>query len=228
MIQVKKYIALGLLGICFGVYAENSSKSGSDFRGINELTCFGSKQVKRVSEPILWYPSYSGAVLNNRQMQQELTPRQQQDFGAIKKTNTLTVALDGSGDFTKIQDAINASPSFPYEKVTVLVKNGVYNEKVRIPQWNTHLALIGESKEKTIISFDDNFSKINLGRNSTFYTATVSVEADDFSASNLTIKNTSGDHGQAIALSVVANRVQISNCNILGNQDSLYLSGNEA
>jgi pectinesterase len=146
----------------------------------------------------------------------------------LKKTNVLTVALDGSGDFTKIQDAINASPSFPYEKVTVLVKNGLYHEKVRIPQWNTHLALIGESKENTIISFDDNFAKINLGRNSTFYTATVLVEADDFSASNLTIKNASGDHGQAIALAVVASRVQVSNCAILGNQDTLYLSGKEA
>lgn len=145
-----------------------------------------------------------------------------------KKNNFFTVALDGSGDFTKIQDAINACPSFPYEKVTVFIKNGIYNEKVRIPEWNTHLALIGESKENTIITFDDNFSKINLGRNSTFYTYTVLVEGDDFSASNLTIKNASGDNGQAIALSVVANRVQISNCNILGNQDTLYLSGKEA
>lgn len=145
-----------------------------------------------------------------------------------KKDNYIVVAQDGSGDFTKIQDAINASPSFPYEKVTVFIKNGTYNEKVRIPEWNTHLALVGENREKTIIAFDDNFKKINLGRNSTFYTATVLAEGDDFSASNLTIKNTSGDNGQAIALSVVANRAQVSNCTILGNQDTLYLSGKEA
>ncbi|MGE6355278.1 pectate lyase [Flavobacterium sp. NPDC079362] len=145
-----------------------------------------------------------------------------------KNNNFITVALDGSGDFTKIQDAINASPSFPYEKVTVFVKNGIYNEKVRIPEWNTHLSLIGESKENTIITFDDNFSRINLGRNSTFYTSTVLVEADDFLASNLTIKNASGDKGQAIALSVVSNRAKLVNCNILGNQDTLYLSGKNA
>ncbi len=54
------------------------------------------------------------------------------------------------------------------------------------------------------------------------------VEGDDFSALNLTIKNTSGERGQAIALSVVANRVKISNCNLLGNQDTLYLSGKDA
>ncbi|MFH7013560.1 pectate lyase [Flavobacterium sp. FlaQc-52] len=142
-----------------------------------------------------------------------------------KKEHYFTVAQDGTGDFIKIQDAVNACPSFPYEKVTLFIKNGIYTEKVRIPEWNTHLTLIGESKENTIIAFDDNFAKINSGRNSTFYTYTVLVEGDDFSASNLTIKNTSGDNGQAIALSVVANRVQISNCLILGNQDTLYLSG---
>lgn len=145
-----------------------------------------------------------------------------------KKDDFFTVALDGSGDFTKIQDAINACPSFPYEKVTLYIKNGIYNEKVRIPEWNTHLILRGESKEKTIIQFNDNFAKINTGRNSTFYTYTVLVEADDFSASNLTIKNTSGDNGQAIALSLTGNRAQILNCNIMGNQDTLYLSGKEA
>ncbi|WPO78483.1 pectate lyase [Flavobacterium sp. KACC 22761] len=144
-----------------------------------------------------------------------------------KNVTLLTVAQDGSGDFTKIQDAIYACPAFPYEKVTVVIKNGIYNEKVRIPEWNTNVVLQGESKEKTIITFDDNFSKINLGRNSTFYTYTILVEGDDFSASNLTIKNASGDNGQGIALSIVANRAKISNCNILGNQDTLYLSGKE-
>ncbi|WP_239452975.1 pectate lyase [Flavobacterium tistrianum] len=145
-----------------------------------------------------------------------------------KNVNYITVAQDGSGDFTKIQDAVYATQAFPYDKVTIFVKNGTYNEKVRIPEWNTNVVLQGESKENTIITFDDNFSKIALGRNSTFYTYTLLVEGDDFSASNLTIKNTSGEHGQAIALSVTANRVKIINCNLLGNQDTLYLSGKEA
>lgn len=150
--------------------------------------------------------------------------------GAAEKKNVtyITVAQDGSGDFTKIQDAIYATPAFPYEKVTIFVKNGTYNEKVRVPEWNTNVVLQGESKENTIITFDDNFSKIGLGRNSTFYTYTLLVEGDDFIASNLTVKNTSGERGQAIALSVVANRAKILNCNLLGNQDTLYLSGKEA
>ncbi|MBW1655374.1 pectate lyase [Flavobacterium quisquiliarum] len=145
-----------------------------------------------------------------------------------KNVNYITVAQDGSGDYTKIQDAVYATPAFPYEKVTIYVKNGIYNEKVRIPEWNNNVILKGESKENTIITFDDNFSKIALGRNSTFYTSTLLVEGDDFTASNLTIKNASGERGQAIALSVIGNRAKIINCNLLGNQDTLYLSGKEA
>ena len=135
------------------------------------------------------------------------------------------VAQDGTGDFSSIQEAVNASKSFPYKRKTIFVKNGTYHEKVKIHEWNTNLSLIGESKENTIITYDDYFSKINLGINSTFYTYTLLVEGEGFVAQNLTIQNTSGEVGQAIALSVHANFVGILNCNILGNQDSLYLSG---
>jgi len=145
-----------------------------------------------------------------------------------KNVNFITVAQDGSGDYTKIQDAVYATPASPYEKVTIYIKNGIYNEKVRIPEWNSKVFLKGESKENTIITFDDNFSKIALGRNSTFYTYTLLVEGDDFSAENLTIKNTSGERGQAIALSLVANRAKILNCILMGNQDTLYVSGQNA
>ncbi|OYX83406.1 MAG: pectate lyase [Flavobacteriales bacterium 32-34-25] len=144
---------------------------------------------------------------------------------APKDDYNIIVALDGSGDYTSIQDAIYNSPSFPYKRVFITVKNGIYHEKVRVPEWNTKISLIGESKERTIISYDDYFGKINLGRNSTFFTPTVSVEANDFVASNLTIQNTAGPVGQAVALSVAANRVVVSNCIISGNQDTVYTSG---
>ena len=142
-----------------------------------------------------------------------------------KDEYTISVAQDGSGDYTSIQEAINHSPSFPYRRVTIKIKNGIYYEKIKIPEWNPNISLIGESKEKTIITYDDYFDKINLGRNSTFYTYTVLVEGDDFMAQNLTIKNSSGEVGQAVALALNANRVKISNCIILGNQDTLYATG---
>ncbi len=145
----------------------------------------------------------------------------------IKDEFNITVAQDGSGDYTSIQEAINNSPAFTYRRVTISVKDGIYYEKVRIPEYNPNISLIGESKEKTIITYDAYFSKINLGRNSTFYTFTISVEGDNFMAQNLTIKNSAGQVGQAVALALQANKVSISNCNLLGNQDTFYATGND-
>lgn len=144
----------------------------------------------------------------------------------IPDKNYYTISKDGSGDFDNIQEAIDHCKSFPDQRMTLFVKNGIYKEKVSIHQWNTNLKILGESKERTIISFNDYFEKIDRGRNSTFFTPTFSVEANDTVLENLTIENSAGDVGQAIALSVVANRVAVINCKLLGNQDTLYL-GNE-
>ena len=137
----------------------------------------------------------------------------------------MVVAADGSGDYTSIQAAINATKAFPDKRITIFIRNGNYKEKVRVYSWNTSLTLKGESKEKTIISYDDYFGKVNLGRNSTFHTYTLKVEANDFIAENLTIENTAGPVGQAVALHVEGDRCKFTNCRISGNQDTLYAAG---
>lgn len=137
----------------------------------------------------------------------------------------ITVALDGSGNFTTIQAAVDAARSFPDKRVTIHVKNGIYREKVVVPSVNTKLSIIGEDAAKTIITWDDYFGKINRGRNSTFYTYTLLVIADDFYAENLTVENSAGPVGQALALFVKGDRCVFRNCRLLGNQDTLYTDG---
>lgn len=137
----------------------------------------------------------------------------------------MVVAKDGSGDFKTIQEAINAAKGFPDKRVNITIKNGVYREKVEIYEWNNRMSLIGEDRGKTIITYDDYFDKLNLGRNSTFHTPTLLVRGNDFYAVNLTIENTAGEVGQAVALGVNADRVLIENCSITGNQDTLYTTG---
>lgn len=138
---------------------------------------------------------------------------------------TMTVALDGSGDFTSIQDAINETKCYPYERITIKVKNGIYREKVEVYAWNTKVSLIGESREGTFITFDDYFDKINKGRNSTFHTFTLRVLGNDFHAENLTIINSAGPVGQAVALHVEADRASFVNVALKGYQDTLYVAG---
>ncbi len=137
----------------------------------------------------------------------------------------MTVAQDGSGDFTTLQAAIDATKSFPDSRITINVKNGVYKEKVRIPSWNPLLSIIGENAGNTVITWDDYFGRINRGRNSTFFTSTFLVEANDFYAENLTFENSAGEVGQAVALHVEGDRCVFKNCRILGNQDTYYGAG---
>lgn len=143
------------------------------------------------------------------------------------KTN-FVVAKDGSGDYTSIQAAIDGCKAFPDVPVTINIKKGVYNEKVIIGSWNTHLSLVGESKDSTIITYNDYFNKINRGPNSTFLTATLNVQANDFTAKNLTIINSAGAVGQALAISVTGTRCYFENCSFIGNQDTVYAAGEGA
>lgn len=87
------------------------------------------------------------------------------------------------------------------------------------------ISLIGESRDKTIITYDDYAGNIKNGKKSTFNTYTILIEGNDFIAENLTIQNTSGEVGQAVALNINADRAIVSNCSLLGNQDTLYTSG---
>lgn len=169
-----------------------------------------------------WYKTFPQEVLNKYPVWEIKYDKK----APPKDPFNVTVAKDGSGDYYSIQEAINNSKSFPYERITIFIKNGIYKEKVKIHKWNPDISLIGESKEKTIITYNDYFGKINLGRNSTFYTQTLLVEGDNTILKNLTIENSAGEVGQAIALTVNADEVAIINCNLLGNQDTLYTSGN--
>lgn len=142
----------------------------------------------------------------------------------------LTVAQDGSGNYKTIQEAVNAVRDLSQEKVIINIKKGIYHEKLVIPSWKTNIALVGEDRENTVIS-SNNYSgqplpagKDASGRTAynTYTSYTILVQGRDFSAENLTIENTAGRVGQAVALHVEGDRCMIKNCKLLGNQDTLY------
>jgi pectinesterase len=143
---------------------------------------------------------------------------------------SLVVAKDGSGNYKTIQEAINSVRDLYIKRVTIHIKNGVYHEKVVVPSWKTNISLVGESKDSTIITNDDFSGKPNPGgtdaygkeKFATYTSYTVLVQGNDFTAENLTIQNTAGRVGQAVALHVEGDRVVIKNCKLLGNQDTLY------
>lgn len=136
------------------------------------------------------------------------------------------VAKDGSGDFFSIQEAINAVPDFRKNvRTTILVRKGVYKEKVVVPASKINVSLLGQ--DGAVISYNDYASKPNFfGENKgTSGSSSCYIYAPDFYAENITFENTSGPVGQAVACFVSADRAYFKNCRFLGFQDTLYTYG---
>jgi pectinesterase len=135
---------------------------------------------------------------------------------------TFTVAQDGTGDYTSIQQAIDAIRVYPLAAITVYIKNGVYNEKINLSVNNTDVTFIGEDRDSTIITFNDYSGKGTL---TTFSSYTAKISGNRFRAENITFTNTAGTVGQALALYVDADKAIFKNCKFLGNQDTIFVGG---
>ncbi len=136
-----------------------------------------------------------------------------------------TVAKDGSGDYLFIQDAIDAMRVYPLAPITLFIKNGVYNEKIELPANNTDVTFVGENVDSTIIIFNDYSGK---GKHTTFTSYTAKISGNRFRAENITFANNAGQVGQALALYVDADKAIFKNCKFLGNQDTIFASGENA
>ncbi|HZZ18979.1 MAG TPA: pectinesterase family protein [Opitutaceae bacterium] len=141
-----------------------------------------------------------------------------------------TVAQDGSGQYTSIQDAIEHSPhrsSKNDKRWVILVKNGTYHELVYIQREYLNLAIIGEDADHTILTNDLNSKMVGLDGKpiGTFGTPTLHVDSDGAIFENLTVSNTAAPGvGQALALRVDADRVVFRGCKFIGFQDTVLLN----
>lgn len=163
-------------------------------------------------------------------------------FGMIQSTFAINadivVALDGSGDFIKIQDAIDAVPSNQTDRRTVIfIKNGLYNtEKLIVPGDKKNVTLIGESRDQTIISYHiydctspESGNKCPAADASLWTgdvirtSATLTVSGEGFKAENMTIENSAGPVGQALAITITADKTTFINCDLKSYQDTIYL-----
>jgi pectin methylesterase-like acyl-CoA thioesterase len=141
----------------------------------------------------------------------------------------VTVAKDGTGNFTTVQAAIDAAPTSSTSPYIIYIKNGKYREKVTIPSNKPFIHLIGESIANTIISWDDYSGKLIPGGAGATYgtsnSATLTINSTDCMLKNLTVENTTGDSPQALAINVNADRFVSVNCRFLGGQDTVLTNG---
>lgn len=137
---------------------------------------------------------------------------------ALQNRFNAIVAQDGSGNYTTVQDAVNAAPgNTPYY---IFIKAGTYEGHVQIDKANVHLT--GQSPESTVITWN----KTNADGGGVDKSATINVTASDVSFDNLTIRNTRVNEGQALALYTKADRISITSCCLEGWQDT-YRTGKD-
>lgn len=143
-----------------------------------------------------------------------------------------TVAADGSGDFTSLQQAIDACPDYDHGHITtIFVKAGVYREMVNIPHNKFRLHIVGEDAERTIVTYDKYAEKLWPGtqrKMGTSGSATMYIHSSYVTIENLTIENSAGEGkeiGQAVALFTDGDFLFFRNCRLIGNQDTLYTYG---
>lgn len=146
------------------------------------------------------------------------------------------VAKDGTGNHTSVQAAIDAAPAGRTAPYLIFVKNGEYEELVKIPASKPFIHLIGQDKEKTIIKYFINnggtsdvgweHSTNNPGSSTYGYQGVVQVDAPDFYTENITYFNRWGTEMQSgpmgLAMRSCNDRQAFNNCKFRSYQDTWF------
>ena len=152
------------------------------------------------------------AIVSPGSLQAQSTGTLEEDLaGAIN----MVVASNGSGTHTSIQDAINAIPNG--QAAVIFIRKGEYREKINVPSSKSHLTLIGEDVDSTVIVYDDFAGRIVDGVElNTFTSQTIRIDAHDFKAMNLTFENDARPEGsgggQNVAVSSYGDRSIFLHC----------------
>jgi len=132
------------------------------------------------------------------------------------------VALDGTGQFTSIQQAINSIPLGNSNEVIIFIRNGVYHEKIFVQQ--SFITLVGESRDSTRIVYAElrkNWRKEHS--DSDWGSAVINIDSlvTNITIANLTVHNNYGgifgDTDHQFAIRGGGTRIIILNCNIIAD-----------
>ncbi len=143
--------------------------------------------------------------------------------GPAADATAVTVAADGSGDFSTVQGAIDFVPVNNSKRVVITVKKGTYTEICYVGTAKPFVTIRGEDRANTIIQYanNNNFNTLT-GNNRVLF----GVDASDFTLETITLKNTTPQGGsQAEAFRGNAVRILLNRVNLLSRQDTLLING---
>ncbi|MBQ6646535.1 MAG: hypothetical protein IJM56_07635 [Clostridia bacterium] len=135
------------------------------------------------------------------------------------------VSLDGKGDYTSIQAAIDAADEKERAPQIIVIRNGEYRERVVVNRRN--LRIVGEDVNRTVITHSACAKDLGADgkEKGTFLSFTLLVAADNVTLENLTVRNDAGDGrevGQAVAVYAAGDRAVFRNCHFIAHQDTLF------
>lgn len=148
----------------------------------------------------------------------------------------LTVASDGTGDFSTLQAALDFIPDGNTTPITITLRKGTYTELVYIQNKNG-ITIVGEDRKQTVLEYatNDQFNSNAAGPNRPAlqggYRRGVfrAVRCNDLILSNFTIRNTTpqgGSQAEAIILNGTNSAHAIlSNIDLYSYQDTLQING---
>lgn len=173
-----------------------------------------------------------GISLNFKILEEEVSQR---EFDAI-------VDPSGKGNYTTIQAAVNAAPNSRTTPYLIFVANGTYEEFVNIPKTKPFIHLIGQDKEKTIVTYmltsasdasgdggEEAWAHswrnpINTGSGIGWQEAVTMVFGTDFYAENISFENRWGIEKligpMAEAMYTANDRIAFYNCKFRSFQDT--------
>jgi len=146
-------------------------------------------------------------------------------------TKTIIVSQSGDGDFTTVQEAINAVPVNNVKPITILIKKGIYKEKILVDSTKQFITLIGEDKLNTVLTYNDHAGMIGPNGKSidTRTSWSFKILAANFTAKDVTIQNDAGfTAGQAVALESDGDKAVFINCRFIGFQDVLFTNNEKS
>ncbi|KAK7849501.1 putative pectinesterase/pectinesterase inhibitor 51 [Quercus suber] len=155
---------------------------------------------------------------------------------AVKKSS------GGDGGFkggvpADVMEAVNPAPEKGSGKRFVIrIKEGVYEETVKVLLAKKNVVFLGDGMGKTVITGSLNVGQPGITTSTSatvgstlaicsnaLFGAGAAVLGDGFMASSLTIQNTAGPNAhQAVAFRSTSDLSVIENCEFLGNQDTLF------
>ena len=112
------------------------------------------------------------------------------DVSAQGSSKVIIVDQHGKGNFRTIQGAINSLSDSSAVQRKILIRNGIYAEKIYIEKAN--ILLKGEDREKTIIISSIARDEWRCGHTDDWGVATMNIGANDIALKNLTVTNNYG------------------------------------